>query len=71
MFGFADVEVDFDLPVFSTAATHRGSGNRWCSDAVTLEPAQQIATHSSPSTTKLYNRTNDQITLDEIERIII
>ena len=35
----------------------------------TIEHAQQIACHESPRTTKLYDRTNDQITLDEIERI--
>jgi hypothetical protein len=27
--------------------------------------------HESPKTTKLYDRTSDQITLDEIERIAI
>jgi integrase len=37
----------------------------------TLENAQQIAAHESPRTTKLYDRTNDAITLDEIERILI
>jgi integrase len=37
----------------------------------TLEYAQQIAAHESPRTTKLYDRTSDQITLDEIERIAI
>ncbi len=37
----------------------------------TLEHAQQIAAHESPGTTKLYDRTSDQITLDEIERIAI
>jgi integrase/recombinase XerD len=37
----------------------------------TLEHAQQIAAHESPRTTKLYDRTNDAITLDEIERILI
>jgi site-specific recombinase XerD len=37
----------------------------------TLEHAQQIAAHSSPRTTKLYDRTKDDITLDEIERILI
>ena len=36
-----------------------------------LENAQIIAAHSSPRTTKLYDRTGDQITLDEIERIVI
>ena len=37
----------------------------------TLERAQQMANHESPKTTKLYDRTQDQITLDEVERIAI
>ncbi len=37
----------------------------------TIEHAQQIAAHDSPKTTKLYDRTSDQITLDEVERIVI
>jgi integrase/recombinase XerD len=37
----------------------------------TLKRAQQIAAHSSAKTTKLYDRRNDEITLDEIERIVI
>lgn len=36
-----------------------------------LEHAQQIANHESPRTTKLYDRTQDEITLDEINRIMI
>jgi hypothetical protein len=36
-----------------------------------LEHAQAIAAHESPRTTKLYDRTSDQISLDEIERIHI
>ena len=35
----------------------------------TLEHAQNIAAHESPRTTKLYDRTSDEITLEEIERI--
>lgn len=35
----------------------------------TSEHAQQIAAHKSPRTTKLYDRTSDQITLDGVERI--
>jgi hypothetical protein len=35
------------------------------------EKAQQIAAHESPRTTKLYDRTSDQLTLDEIEKIQI
>ena len=37
----------------------------------TIENAQQIAAHESPKTTKLYDRTSDEISLDEVERIII
>jgi site-specific recombinase XerD len=37
----------------------------------TLEKAQVMANHESPRTTKLYDRTRDQITLDEVERIDI
>jgi integrase len=36
-----------------------------------LENAQAMATHESPRTTKLYDRTGDEITLDEGERIQI
>jgi site-specific recombinase XerD len=36
-----------------------------------LETAQAIAAHESPRTTKLYDRTGDEITLDEVERIRI
>jgi hypothetical protein len=35
----------------------------------TLEHAQRMAAHESPHTTKLYDRTGDAITLDEVERI--
>jgi integrase len=34
-----------------------------------LEHAQQRAGHESPRTTKLYDRTKDEITLSEVERI--
>ncbi len=34
-----------------------------------LEKAQQMAAHASPRTTKLYDRTNDQVSLDEVEKI--
>ena len=34
----------------------------------TLENAQLMAAHESPRTTKLYDRTGDEITLDEVER---
>ena len=34
-----------------------------------LEIAQQMAAHESAHTTGLYDRRNDQVSLDEIERI--
>jgi integrase/recombinase XerD len=36
-----------------------------------LEHAQRLAAHESPRTTKLYDRTSDQLSLDEIERIVL
>lgn len=37
----------------------------------TLERAAAIANHESTRTTQLYNRTDDRISLDEIERVVI
>ena len=37
----------------------------------TLEAAQHIANHESPRTTKLYDRSQDEISLDEVERTAI
>lgn len=52
--------------------TFRATGiTAYLENGGTIEHAQQIAAHESPRTTKLYNRTNDAISLDEIERIII
>ena len=36
-----------------------------------LENAQNMANRESPRTTKLYDRTGDEVTLDEVERITI
>jgi hypothetical protein len=43
----------------------------YLSNGGTLEHAQTMAAHESPRTTKLYDRTKDRLTLDEIERIVI
>lgn len=52
--------------------TFRATGiTAYLDNGGTLEHAQAIAAHESPHTTKLYDRTSDQITLDEIERIAI
>ena len=52
--------------------TFRASGiTAYLKNSAKLEVAQQIANHESPSTTKLYDRRHDEISLDEIERITI
>jgi integrase/recombinase XerD len=55
-----------------TCHTFRATGiTAYLENGGTIEHAQQIAAHESPRTTKLYDRTNDAISLDEIERIVI
>lgn len=52
--------------------TFRATGiTAYLGNGGTLEKAQRMAAHASPRTTKLYDRTGDQITLDEVERIAI
>jgi integrase/recombinase XerD len=52
--------------------TFRATGiTAYLENGGTLEHAQAIAAHESPRTTKLYDRTADAVTLDEIERIAV
>jgi site-specific recombinase XerD len=52
--------------------TFRGTGiTEYLRNGGTVEKAAQIAAHESTRTTQLYNRIEDELTLDEIERIII
>ncbi len=52
--------------------TFRATGiTAYMENGGTLEKAQVIAAHESPRTTKLYDRTSDQVTLDEVERIVL
>jgi site-specific recombinase XerD len=60
------------LPVSTCNHTFRATGiTAYLGNGGTIENAQTIAAHESPRTTKLYDRTSDEITLDEIERILI
>jgi integrase len=60
------------LPEEICCHTFRATGiTAYLENGGTIEHAQQIANHESPKTTKLYDRTSDQITLDEVERIAI
>jgi integrase/recombinase XerD len=60
------------LPEDTCCHTFRATGiTAYLEGGGTIEHAQAIANHESPNTTKLYDRTGDQIDLDEIERIQI
>jgi site-specific recombinase XerD len=60
------------LPVNTCCHTFRATGiTAYLENGGTIEKAQAIAAHESPRTTKLYDRTSDEITLDEIEKISI
>ncbi len=60
------------LPATTSCHTFRATGiTAYLENGGTIENAQLIAGHESPRTTKLYDRTGDEITLDEIERIAI
>jgi integrase/recombinase XerD len=60
------------LPETTCNHTFRATGiTAYLGNGGTIENAQAIAAHESPRTTKLYDRTSDEITLDEIERILI
>jgi site-specific recombinase XerD len=51
--------------------TFRATGiTIYLSNGGTLEKAQQMAAHESPRTTKLYDRTSDVVSLDEVERVV-
>ena len=65
---------------YSTAAYLRGatrlSGWRtgitgYRDNGGNIENAQAIAAHESPRATELYDRTSDELALDEVEKIII
>ena len=60
------------LPSSTCCHTFRATGiTAYLENGGTIENAQAIASHESPRTTKLYDRTSDEITLDEVERIAI
>ena len=58
----------------TTTSPHswRGSGiTEYLRNGGTLEIAQHIANHESPRITQLYDRRQDEISLDEVDRTLI
>ncbi len=52
--------------------TFRATGiTEYMRNGGTLEKAQQMAAHASSRTTNLYNRVRDDVSLDEVERVLI
>ena len=52
--------------------TFRATGiTAYLKNGGTLEKAATMANHSSTKTTQLYDRRSDEVSLDEIERILI
>ena len=50
--------------------TFRATGiTAYLANGGALEHAQEMAAHESPRTTKLYDRTRERLTQDEVERI--
>ena len=61
---------DAGIPTAVCNHTFRATGiTAYLHNGGSLEKAQAMAAHESPRTTKLYDRTDDQITLDEVEKI--
>jgi site-specific recombinase XerD len=52
--------------------TFRATGvTAYLRDGSTLEKAAQMANHASTRTTQLYDRRAEEVTLDEVERVLI
>ena len=58
------------LPYSTCCHTFRATGiTTYLENGGTLEHAQTIANHESPRTTKLYDRTREKLSFDEVARI--
>jgi len=63
---------DAALPYSTCCHTFRATGiTTYLQNGGTLEHAQAIANHESPRTTKLYDRTREELSFEEVERIKI
>ena len=59
------------LPYSTCCHTFRATGiTTYLQNGGKLEVAQQMAGHESARTTGLYDRRNDSVALDEIERLV-
>jgi hypothetical protein len=59
------------VTAFAITASRTTGITAYLQNGGTIEKAQLITSHEPPRTTKLYDRTSDELTLDEIEEIQI
>src|ERR1700719_16869 len=62
------------IGIFKRVCCHsfRATGvTEYMNSGGTIEIAQRIAGHTSPATTRIYDRSGDRLTLEEIERVQI
>jgi hypothetical protein len=58
--------------VLEKVDTFRATGDTaYLKNGGTLERAAQMANHASTRTTQLYDRRAEEVTLDEVERILV
>jgi hypothetical protein len=61
-----------NLVPFVDPPDEKGTGvTEYMNSGGTIEIAQRIAGHTSPATTRIYDRSGDRLTLEEIERVQI
>ena len=72
---FTRIDRSFRPPfgvAFRARETFRATGiTTYLKNGGRVEVAQQIAGHESARTTGLYDRRDDEVSLDEVERIVI
>jgi hypothetical protein len=59
------------LPRSETILSGRRASRNICENGGRRQIAQQMANHESARTTGLYDRRDDEVSLDEVERIVI
>jgi hypothetical protein len=65
-------QAGLEAPYSTCCHTFRATGiTTYLQNGGTLEHAQAIANHESPRTIKLYDRTREELSFEEVERIKI
>ena len=71
MEGCSGLKTEHCLPRTAAVTARIGAATAYLRSNGTLEKAAMIANHASTRTTQLYDRRSDEVSLDEVERILI